>query len=235
MNLNIFDIGIFLILIMFIIAGWKNGVVKEAASFIGIIIVFFLSYLLKDIVGNILCTLLPFFKLGGLISLNILIYQSIAFILLFSLLLCLYRLLLKVSNTLQKIVNATIILILPSKVLGAIISFIEGWIILFIILVALVVPCRNRDSFRDSTMSNTILFNTPVLSNVTKPFTNAVVEIYTISNKITLKKTSINEANLETIDIMLKYKLVDKNTVKKLIEIHKLDSIQGLDEIINNY
>ena len=54
MSLNIFDIGIILVLIAFIIAGWKLGVVKEAASFIGLILVFFAAYFLKGIVGNFL-------------------------------------------------------------------------------------------------------------------------------------------------------------------------------------
>ena len=45
MNLNIFDIGIVLVLIGYIIGGWKQGVVKETTSFIGIIIVFKYTYL----------------------------------------------------------------------------------------------------------------------------------------------------------------------------------------------
>ena len=145
MSLNIFNIGIVMILIAFIIAGWKNGGIKETASFIGIILVFFLSYVLKGIVGNFLCTILPFFKLKGFVSLNILIYQVVAFVLLFIILLSLYRLLLKISNGLQKIINATIILVIPSKILGAIMAFIEGWIILFVILVLLILPFKDVD------------------------------------------------------------------------------------------
>ena len=32
--LNIFDVGIILMFIMFFIVGWKNGVIKETISFI---------------------------------------------------------------------------------------------------------------------------------------------------------------------------------------------------------
>lgn len=233
--LNIFNIGIVLVLIAFVIAGWKNGVVKETASFIGIILIFFLSFALKGIVGNFLCTVLPFFELGGLVSLNILIYQAIAFFLLFALFLSLYRLLLKISNGLQKIINATIILIIPSKILGAIIAFIEGWIILFIILVVLIVPFRGIDQYKESKLNNIILFDTPVLSKMVKPLTKGTIEIYTITSKISMEEISKNEANLETINIMLKYKLVDKNTVKKLVEIHKLDNVKGIEKVLENY
>ena len=60
--MNIFDIGIILLLCMGFIVGWKNGVIKELVSFVGIIIVFIISYQLKGIVGNVLCKLLPFIK-----------------------------------------------------------------------------------------------------------------------------------------------------------------------------
>lgn len=232
--LNVFSIGIVLILIGYIIGGWKNGVVKETASIIGIIIVFFLSYYLMGIVGNFLCTILPFFKFDGLVSLNILIYQAIAFILLFTIFMSLYRLLLKISNGLQKIVNATIILIIPSKILGAIMGFISGWITIFVILLVLLVPFKDVKEFNNSTMNDIVLFHTPLLSDIVKPFTKGVIEIYDTSSKIANKNIDMDEANTKSIDIMLKYKLVDKNTIKKLIELDKLN-IKNLDNVLSKY
>ena len=235
MSLNLFDIGIVLILIGYIISGWKSGVVKETASFIGIVVVFVLSYLLKGIVGNFLCSILPFFKFDGLISLNIVVYQIAAFVLLFVILLSLYRLLLKISNGLQKIVNATIILIIPSKILGAIMAFVEGWIVLFVIIVLLVVPFKGVDEFSNSTLNNVILFHTPVLSKAVKPFTKAVVEIYNVTGDASMKNIDANEYNLKSLDIMLKYKITDKETVEKLIETGKLDEIKDIDSVLNKY
>ena len=51
--MNIFDIGIILVLIMFLIVGIKRGVIKEAVSLVAIILVFVLSFSLKGIIGNI--------------------------------------------------------------------------------------------------------------------------------------------------------------------------------------
>ena len=235
MSLNIFDIGIVLILIGYIIGGWKQGVVKATTSFLGIIIVFFLSWFLKGIVGNFLCTILPFFKFDGLVSLNILIYHAIAFFLLFSLLMGLYKLLLKLSNGLQKIVNYTIILVIPSKILGAIIGLIEGWINIFIILLVLLIPLKDFKEFTDSKVNNFILFHTPVLSDTVKPFTKGAVEIYKVSSKIAMKEIEMNEANLESIDIMLKYKITDKKTVEKLVKSNKLDEINNIESILIKY
>ncbi|MBQ9019129.1 MAG: CvpA family protein [Bacilli bacterium] len=235
MNLNIFDIGIILILISFIIAGWKNGVVKEASSFLGIIVVFVLSYSLKGIVGNFLCSILPFFKFNGLVTMNILLYHIIAFILLFLILLSLYKLLLKISNGLQKIINYTIILLIPSKVLGAIISLIEGWIITFIILVILIMPLGNERMFNNSKLVNIVLYKTPVLSNMTKSYTNSINEIYDLTSKIKEKEISTEEANKKTLNIMLKYKVVNKNTIKKLIKLNKLNEIKDINDVLDKH
>jgi len=45
----------------------------------------------------------------------------------------------------------------------------------------------------------------------------------------------MNEANLKSIDIMLKYKLVDKDTVENLIKNKKLKGIKNIDSVLSNY
>ena len=116
--LNIFDVGIILVLIMFVIVGFKRGVIKECVSLVGIIIIFVLSFALKGVVGNFLCQYLPFFSfkgsIEGLVVINILFYQIIAFLIVFCLLLSVYSIVLFISKVIQKVVNLTIILIIPS-------------------------------------------------------------------------------------------------------------------------
>lgn len=237
--LNIFDIGIILMFIMFMIVGWKNGVIKELVGFIGMVIVFIISFMLKGVVGNILCYLCPFTKFGGYIKgftvLNIFLYQALGFFLVFSLLLCIYRIILKLSKTLQKIVNYTIVLLLPSKLGGALIGLIEGWIITFMILVVLMVPFKGEEVFKESHMVNMVLFDTPVLSNSIKPFSKSVSEIYDLSSKISMEELEMNEANLQSLDIMLKYKVVNKKTVENLVKMHKLDDIKNINSVLRKY
>lgn len=239
MSINFFDVAIVLMFLLFLVVGWKNGVIKELFSFLGIIIVFILSFWLKGLVGNILCTVLPFFKFGGyikgLVSLNILIYHTVAFVLLFALFLGLYRLILKASNFLQKVINYTIIFKIPSKIAGAIIGLIEGWIIVFAMLVVLIVPFKDIKEYQKSNMVNKVLFNTPILSDTTKPFVKAIAEVYDLTSKISMEELEMNEANLKSIDVMLKYKVVDKNTVENLVESKKLSEVKNIDSILNKY
>ena len=237
--LNIFDVGIILLLIMFFIVGFKNGVIRELFALVGIILVFMLSFALKGIVGNFLCLILPFFKITGVIEgfsvINILIYQAIGFILVFGILLTIYEFILRISRFVQKLVNLTIILIIPYNILGGIVGIIKGWIVLFAVFIVLMIPLRNYSIFTDSTLINKILYNTPVLSDYTSSFTNSVEEIYDLGVKVSNKEISTNEANLETLDIMLKHNVVDKSTVEKLINQNKLDDVKNINSVLNKY
>ena len=233
--MNILDIGIVMILLMFIITGIKRGVIKEAVSLIAIILVFVLSFSLKGIVGNILCMVLPFLELDGFVTINILFYQLLAFILVFMILMGIYNVSIRISKVLQKVVNMTIILLLPSKILGGVVSFLKGYIILYIVFMFLMIPLGNYEIFRDSKCINYMLHKTPVVSGYTKNFVNSVYDVMDLSEKVTKKKITVNEANLETLDIMLKYKIVDKKTIESLIEVHKLDDVENIDSVVSKY
>lgn len=236
--MNIFDIGIVLLFIMFLITGFKRGVIKELVALVGIILVFIISFSLKGVIGNILCTFLPFFKftgpIAGMTTINILMYQTIAFMIVFSILLSLYALALKISKYLQKLVNLTIILWLPSKVLGAIVSFVKGYIVLFAVFLVLMIPLKNQAIFYESSIINFILYKTPIISNSTKNYTTAITEVYDLGSNLSKKEISVEEANKKSLAIMLRYSIVDKSTVENLIKLHKLDNINNIESIINN-
>ena len=89
--MNIIDIGVILVLLSFIILGFKRGVIKEAVSLVAIILVFILSFSLKGYVGNILCVLCPFLNLDGFVTINIFFYQLIAFVIVFCILMFIYN------------------------------------------------------------------------------------------------------------------------------------------------
>ena len=143
-----------------------------------------------------MCIYFPFFKFSGVISglssLNILIYQLIAFIIVFGFLLGFYSLVLKISKVFQKIVNMTLVLWIPSKILGALVSFIKGYLCVFICLVFLIIPLGGSNIFQDSNMINYILYKTPILSNFTGSFVNPINEIYSLSEDVSNNKISVN-------------------------------------------
>lgn len=237
--MNIFDIAIVLFIAMFAIVGAKHGLIKGVVSLVGIVLVFLIAFYLKDPFGNFLCKYLPFFnftgELEGLVSINILIYQLIAFIIIIAVLLSIYGLVTSISSLIQKLVNATIILKLPSAIGGFIVGILEGYLFAFLILLFLVLPFQNFKMYTESSLVNAIVYKTPILSDSSSNVTNSIKDIYTVSDKVINKKISTNQANLEIIDIMIKYDITTAHTVEQLVILDKLNGVKGIDTIINKY
>lgn len=237
--MNILDIVIVLILIMSAIIGFKRGAIKEIVSLVGIIIVFIVAFAFKGVLGNVLCKWLPFFNfagnLEGVTVLNILLYQLIAFLIIYSLLFSIYMIVMKISGVVQKLVHMTVILWLPSKIIGAVVAFITGYVMVFVVLLALLIPLKDTDMFKESKFANYVVYDTPILAGSAENISRSINEVYTLGEDLSKGDISKNEANLETMDILLKYKIVSPKTAKELVVLDKLDGISGLDSVIQKY
>lgn len=237
--MNILDIVIALVLIMSAIIGFKRGAIKEVVSLVGIIIVFILAFSLKGVLGNVLCKWLPFFNfagnLEGVTVLNILLYQLIAFLIIYSLLFSVYMIVVKISGIVQKIVHMTVILWLPSKLIGAVVAFITGYVMVFVVLLALLIPLKDTDIFKNSKFANYIVYDTPILASSSANISTSINEIYELGEDLSKGDISKNEANVKTMDILLKYKVVSAETARELVVLDKLDDISGLDKVIEKY
>ena len=237
--MNILDIVIALVLIMSAIIGFKRGAIKEVVSLVGIIIVFILAFSLKGVLGNVLCKWLPFFNfagnLEGVTVLNILLYQLIAFLIVYSLLFSVYMIIVKISGVVQKIVHMTVILWLPSKLIGAVVAFITGYVMVFVVLLALLIPLKDTDIFKNSKFANYIVYDTPILASSSENISTSINEIYELGEDLSKGDISKNEANVKTMDILLKYKVVSAETARELVVLDKLDGISGLDKVIEKY
>lgn len=237
--MNILDIAIVLVLIMSAIIGFKRGAIKEIVSLVGIIIVFILAFSLKGVLGNVLCKWLPFFNfagnLEGVTVLNILLYQLIAFLIIYSLLFSVYMIVVKISGIVQKIVHMTVILWLPSKLIGAVVAFITGYVMVFVVLLALLIPLKDTDIFKNSKFANYIVYDTPILASSSENISTSINEIYELGEDLSKGDISKNEANVKTMDILLKYKVVSAETARELVVLDKLDGISGLDKVIEKY
>lgn len=237
--MNIFDIGILVILIMFFIVGWKKGVIKETVSLVGLIVIFVVAFTFKEEIGNVLCKYLPFFTFEGnikdLVSLNILIYQMIGFIVIYSVLYAVYQIILKISGISQKIVNWTLILALPSKLAGAIIGLVEGYLIVSALLLVAIVPLKDHELIRESKLTNFVVYKTPIISNYTSNITDTVTDTYKLVDDLVSKKLTTNEANLQIIDTMIEYDVVSKKTVEQLVVLDKLKEVKGLDKVLDKH
>ena len=104
-----------------------------------------------------------------------------------------------------------------------------------LLLLILVLPANVTGNYQDSKLVNQIVYETPILSSAANDGTTSLKDIYNLTDQVINKKIETNEANLKTIDIMLKYDLVTPKTVEQLVILDKLKGIQGIDNVINKY
>lgn len=234
----IVDVSIILIIVLCGIVGMKRGFTKELVCFLGFFAIIVLSFILKNPISSFFYKHLPFFRFSGLFkgitSINILLYEVIAFFIVAAILLLIFRLLIMATSIFEKLIKMTIILGFPSKVLGFILGIIEGMVWSFIILYVASLPLFNFKELEESKLRNKILYNTPIISSITKDTLHTFDEFKTLTDDYKEKKISNNEFDLESIDILLKYKVIDVKSLKYLIK-HKKINIKNINNVIIKY
>ena len=236
--MNIIDVSIILIILLFGVIGLKRGLIKETISFLGFFLVIVLSFILKNPLSKIMYSYLPFFKFSGILKgtafINILFYEIISFFIILSLLSIVLKLLVFASSIFEKLLRATIILSPPSKILGFIIGLIEGITWSFIILYIVSLPIINIKELKDSKIKKEVLKNTPILSNLTNDTINSIDEVNDLIEEYkTSKKIIDKKFDLESLDILLKYKIVSIDSMKELQNRNKIKI--NIDELIEKY
>ena len=227
MSINIIDTVIVLIVMMGAIVGMKRGVIKQSVMTIGLILVLVLSFLLKNPVSALLYKYMPFISFHGLLEnlavLNILLYEIIAFGIVFSVLSAILIALIKISSILEKILRATVILAIPSKILGFILGAVEYYLVVFIILFILSQPTFKIEQFdfvNESKLKPIILENTPIISELAKETIDTFNDINDlIKNKDNM---TVEEFNCKALNSMIENKFIDKDSIKYLYDNKKL-------------
>lgn len=237
MSIGIVDAVIICLVLLFAVTGLKNGFFKQTVLTIGTILVFIVSYYLKDYIANFLSYNLPFFNFSGpflgLESVNIIMYQMVAFLICVVFLSAVLVVLLKITKVFEKILTATIILGIPSKILGFIVGLIEGYVIVFIMLFFLSQPAVHISILEESQFMPKIVNSSPVLSNIVSDTSDTIKEMYVLVDEYR-KDNNSDKFNKNSIDIMLKNKIISVDYVENLIEKDKIKT-KGLEVVLNKY
>ena len=214
------DIIIAILLCFGFLIGFKRGFTRQLVSLIGMILVIILSFIFKNPVSIFMYKHFPFFSFKGISALNILLYEVISFVLVFSILSIVLRIIMMLTKVFEKVLNMTILLGIPSKILGGIGGVIENYLIIFIALYFFNLPIFNFD-LKDTKLANFILNTTPVMSSVCDK-TLAVIEDFN-ELKIEYKDMEdIPSMNEKAISLFIKYDIISDNNVKYLEKIGKL-------------
>ena len=233
--MNIVDYIILVILILSAVKGFRQGLIPSIVNFVGVFLVFIIAFYLKAPISSLLYQNLPFLSFGGIfkgvIGVNILFYEVIAYGLTIILLGIVFGILKKISIGIQKLLNLTILLNLPSKIIGALIGILEGILFSFILLYIGSIINTTTKYVNESKYSSIILNDIPIINSVTNNLTKSTEEIYdTIINN----QNDTNKTNLETIDILMKYDILSYDSANKLVQDNKLN-IKGVNNVIEKY
>ena len=222
--MNFIDIFIIIFLCFGLIVGWKNGFTRQLVSSIGFILAIVLAYCLKGFVASIFFKSMPFFNFNGITVINIIFYEFLAFLNTLSVLVFLVKILLKASSFFEKILNVTIVLGVPSHILGAIIGAIEYFVITFIIIFFFNLPVFNFSVVRDCKFTKTFLDKKNILNTVCED----TLELYNKVNELKEKaqnETDKSKVNIEILQLLRQYKMISQNDVDYLISHGKLENV----------
>lgn len=222
--MNVVDFVIIILLAFGAVEGFKAGVIKKTTDFVGMFVIVVLAFSFKDKLSTIMYENLPFFSFGGFIkgidAINILLYEIIAFLIIFAFLLFILKSLLVVTGLIEKILKATVILSIPSKILGIFVGILESYVYIFIVLVVVTLPIFKADFIRESKVANFMLSDTPVLSSLSSEMIDIYGNVYNIV--IDRKNKSNEEVNTDIVKFMIDKKVLTKESARKLVDRNKL-------------
>lgn len=235
MNINIIDVIIILIILLGGIIGFKEGAIKKLTSIVGLVFVVILSFTLKNYLSVIFYENLPFFDFFGIFKglqvLNVVLYEMLAFVIIASVLMVVYKVLLGLTGLIEKVLKATVILSIPSKIVGFFVGLIEYYIWIYLVLFILTLPVLNIKEIYKSNVATSIITKTPILSKYTGKTVVIYNELYEIIETAEDKKSE--ELNEDAMEVMLKYEVITPKSAHKLIDKNKVNVED--DSFINKY
>lgn len=235
MQISLVDAFIAIFIILGGVVGFRNGAIKEGTKFLGTFIVLVISFLLKDNLMVMLYENLPFFNFFGIIrgldAINILFYQLVSFIFVFTLLMFLLKVLLVITGLIEWLLKLTVFFSFPSKIIGIFVGAIEFYVYVFIVLYILNMPVFNLSYVSESRFGETILKNTPILSTMVDDTVNVYSDVWNIIKN--RENKSNKEVNTLVLATLLDNKLVSVDSAKKLVDANKI--IISDPNILNEY
>lgn len=237
--MNIVDVIILLTIVFGALLGFKRGFTHSFLSFVGLIVVVILAYFFKNPISEFFYTYLPFFKFGGILKgvtvLNILVYELIAFFMVLGILMFLYKTVILVSKIFEKLLKATIILGIPSKLLGMLFGALQSFVVVFLLLYVVSLPIFSFPELKNSKFTKPILTKVPLLNTVAHKMVGVADEFGSLVD-IYKKEPNAEKFNLETLDLFLKYKVIKPRSVQKLVDKGKLKFDKGaLNAVLSKY
>ncbi len=230
------DIVIGIIFLIGLYSGYRKGFLESAIRFIGVCASFVVSYLFKNPISVYLYKHLPFFKLNGIFKgvtvINIIIYELIAFIVLFTLCLIILKVIAKLTGLVDKALSFIFLIGVPNKILGAAMGLVSSYIVIYFVGILFTFGCSFFNFEVKKSFLNTII-ETPILEKTFGKSINALEEISLLAKDYKDEEEK-DEYNYKSLEILLKYKIITSENAKYLSDEKKIN-IENIDELLEKY
>lgn len=225
------NIVIIVIIVWEIIKGYKKGFLESSIKLLGGIIALILAFLFKGPLAIVMYSHLPYFKLGGIFkgvsSLNIIIYEVIAFILLFIVLKIAISLVGKITGFIEKLLSLIFIIGIPSKILGALVGLVKALVVVYFLAFGFKFACNLGNVSLEPSLADDIV-ELPVLKNTFGKILGSLDEIRVLAKEYEGTKDK-EEFNNRVLDILLEYNIITEENLDILINNGKIDGKEAIE------
>ena len=212
-------IVIVIFMIMEVINGYRKGFLESGVRLVGSILIIIGAYILKN----------PFFKFDGLFrgvtALNIIVYEVIAFVIVLVALFIIFKIICLFTKLVDKLLSLIFFIGIPNKILGAILGFIEGIVILYFVIAVFKIGTNLLGYEMEPSLADVVV-ETPILKHVFGTTLDSLGEITGMAKEYEYTKDK-DEFNQKVIDILLEYDLITKDNLETLIEDGKINNTES--------
>lgn len=222
-------IVIVIFMVMEVINGYRKGFLESGVRLVGSILIIIGAYILKNPLSVFLYTHFPFFKFDGLFrgvtALNIIVYEVIAFVIVLVALFIIFKIICLFTKLVDKLLSLIFFIGIPNKILGAILGFIEGIVILYFVIAVFKIGTNLLGYEMEPSLADVVV-ETPILKHVFGTTLDSLGEITTMAKEYEYTKDK-DEFNQKVIDILLEYDLITKDNLETLIEDGKINNTES--------
>lgn len=225
---NIFGIIIDVCIVVFLLVGvgvgYKKGILGSVIVLLSSVVSAKVAYFFRGWLAGILYENFPFFNfsgnLDGVSAINIIIYEFVAFIILWFVLtlVCSFLSYALKLDRLSAILAEKFKII--NKILGLVIGAAESYLFVYFVALAGIFAANMFGYNMDNTLASRI-YRTPLLNETFTTSYDALNEIVTLSSGYQNPEERIYY-NKDAFDILIKYNLISQEDVDSLVEDGKI-------------
>lgn len=220
----IIAIVIVLFLVAEVVEGYKKGFLESGIKLLASIALVVASYLLKNPLAVFLYTHLPFFKFDGLYNgvsaLNIVVYEVIAFVIVFALLFVIFKIVCGLTKLVDKLLSLIFFIGVPNKILGAVLGFVQGIVLLYFVIAIFKVGSGVMGYEMKPSLADYVV-EIPILKETFGPMINSLEEIGALAKDFEHTKDK-DQFNVEAFDILIDYGIITEENLDILLDSGKV-------------